>query len=117
MARLTGHLLHVPFGIRQPILVRCDGVVARLAAAHGGLAFRRHLELRALAARQGVVGPLDVLADLQASRVIKQMGKLVVLRLLVVHRVVERVMAVGAFQAALGVDVPGVGSDRSCPPG
>ncbi len=67
---------------------------------------RRHAILGALAAGKLVQGRLEVLAQLDAARVELQVRRTVFFIRLEENRVIERVVAVGALQAALGVDIP-----------
>ena len=109
VAGFAGDDTQVLLGIGQPVTVRFCRCVAGFAAAHGALVFGRNGELGTLPAREVVVGHLQVLADFEFARVVGQVvwgGPGGFLRM---NRVVERVMAVGAFQGAFGVDVPGAG--------
>ena len=93
--------------IGQPVPVADRGIVTVLAATHGALVFGRHVDLRALAPRDIVIGSLQVLVDVEGARLIAQVRRTSALDHIDVRRIVQRVVAVRALQLALGVDIPG----------
>ena len=93
--------------VRQPAGVSLRRVVARLTAPHRALAFRRHVVLGTFATCKVVIRALQVFADIQPARIIKEVGGAVGACLLRVGRVVEGIMTVRALKLAFGVHVPG----------
>ena len=92
--------------VGQPV-VGGLGAVAGIATAHRAGLLRRHLIGEARAARQIVQRLVQVLAQLEPARIKRQVLRPGALGLLEVHRVVERVVTVGALHPALGVNIPG----------
>ena len=96
------------FDIGQPGLMAGSGVMAVFATAHRALVFGRQIELGALSTGEVVVRPTQILVDLERARVVAQMGGIVALGLAQVRRIVQGVVAIGALQLALCMDIPGL---------
>ena len=73
MAGLASDCVNMGLHIRKPVSVSLVVIMAILTAAHRAFELGRGVELRALSACEVMVGALQVLADLQGARIIKQM--------------------------------------------
>ena len=114
MAAFAGERAHVPVGVGQPV-VRGLLVVARFAAAHGVIQGRVEIALGALSLREVVYGAVKILAHVDPARIKLDVIRAILLGFLEVNRVVQRIVAVGTFDHALGVDIPRARRATLCP--
>ena len=82
-------------------------IVTGVAAAHGAFELRRNVELRALAAGEVVIWFLQIFADIQDARIVKQMIGFRLLGFICMGRIVQGIVTIGALQLSFGVNIPG----------
>ena len=82
------------------------GIVAGFATAHCAFEFGGYGVLGALSTCKVVVGFFEILTDIKAARIVKQMIGGFASHVLLTARVVEREMTIHALQLTFGMDVP-----------
>ena len=107
MTGFAGDGGHVLVYVGQPVGMSLLRIVAGLAASHGALKLGSDVVLGALPTGKIMVWLLKIFADIQHARVVEQVIGLGLLGLIGMSGIIQRIVAVGALQLALGVDIPG----------